>query len=310
MLNFKLIVVGIFLDFILGDPYSFPHPVKLMGNLIAFEDKLLRKDGSKNLRLRGFLMAIFNILIVFTSVSLLLFLLKPYKIVYSLVYIYLVYTTIAAKSLDFEASKVRDALKIGLDRARYQLSFIVGRETKNLSEEEIIRATIETVAENTSDGVIAPLFFNMILGPGGAMTYKIVNTMDSMVGYKNEKYIDFGRYPAIIDDIFNYIPARITGVLMCIVGLFFGEDAFKIMIRDRKNHASPNAGYPESAVAGILGIKLGGNSYYSGKLVEKPTMGDKKKEIEINDIEETIRIMYCTEIIFLFICLLVYECII
>lgn len=305
MINLSYVILGVLLDFILGDPYSFPHPVKLMGNLINLEDRLLRKSG--NLRIKGFFVAVGNISLVFFLVSGLLSLLKPYKVIYALVYIYLIYTSVAAKSLDFEATKVKNALLSSLENARYQLSFIVGRETKNLSEKEIMNATIETVAENTSDGVIAPLFFGLILGPAGALTYKMVNTMDSMLGYKNEKYIDFGRYPAIIDDIFNFIPARITGFLFCIIGLFFGKNAFNIMFRDRKKHSSPNAGYPESAIAGILGIQLGGDNMYNGKLVHKPTLGDNLKLVEPSDIDITIKIMYCCEILFLIISSGIYK---
>lgn len=294
-----MIVVAVILDFILGDPYNFPHPIKLMGNIIGFEDRWLRKGTSRELRIKGLFIAVFNILLTFSLISLLLKILRPYKYAYSLVYIYLVYSSLAAKSLDFEASKVKTALEKSLEAARYQLSFIVGRETKNLKEDEIIRATVETVAENTSDGVIAPLFYNLILGPAGGMAYKMVNTMDSMLGYKNEKYIDFGRYPALIDDVFNYLPARITGLIMCFVGLLFSKNAFKIMARDKYKHKSPNAGFPEAAVAGILGVQLGGDGYYDGRLVKKPSLGDGRKSIEVKDIKATIKIMYLTEIIFL-----------
>lgn len=295
MLKFRLIILAIALDFILGDPYKFPHPIKLMGNLINLEDKKLRQGNEKTLRRRGFLLAIFNIVLTFFLVSLILNLVAPWKSLYKLVYVYLVYTSIAARSLDFEASKVKDALKAGLDQARHQLSFIVGRETKNLEEDEIIKATIETVAENTSDGVIAPLFFTFLLGPAGGLSYKMVNTMDSMLGYKNEKYMDFGRYPALIDDLFNYLPARFTGFLMCLVGLMRGKNAFPVMLRDKYNHKSPNAGFPESAVAGILGIQLGGNNFYNGKLVEKPTIGDRLVGVNKEHITDTINIMYGTE---------------
>jgi len=294
-----MILLAVILDFILGDPYNFPHPIKLMGNIIAFEDRWLRKGTSRELRIKGLFIAVFNISLTFSLISLLLKTLRPYKYAYSLVYIYLVYTSLAAKSLDFEASKVKTALEKSLEAARYQLSFIVGRETKNLEEDEIIRATVETVAENTSDGVIAPLFYSLILGPAGGMTYKMVNTMDSMLGYKNDKYMDFGRYPALIDDVFNYLPARITGLIMCFVGLFFSKNAFKIMARDRYKHKSPNAGFPEAAIAGILGIQLGGDNYYNGRLVKKPSLGDSKKPVEAKDIKSTINIMYLTEIIFL-----------
>lgn len=301
MPRLKLIGLAVILDFILGDPYSFPHPVKLMGNLINLEDRILRRPGRspRSLRARGLGLVVFNYLVTFFSIYLVLGLIRPYNILYEIVYVYLVYTSLAAKSLAFEARKVRQALAQGLEEARYQLSFIVGRETKNLERQEIIKATIETVAENTSDGVIAPLFFTFILGPAGGLAYKMINTMDSMLGYKNEKYLDFGRYPALIDDIFNYIPARITGFLMCLVGLLRGRNGLPIMLRDRRKHKSPNAGYPEAAVAGILGIELGGNNFYNGILVEKPSLGDPIKPVAEEDIEATISIMYRTELLFL-----------
>lgn len=301
MPRLKLIGLAVILDFILGDPYSFPHPVKLMGNLINLEDRILRRPGRspRSLRARGLGLVVFNYLVTFFSIYLLLGLIRPYNILYEIVYVYLVYTSLAAKSLAFEARKVMQALAQGLEEARYQLSFIVGRETKNLERQEIIKATIETVAENTSDGVIAPLFFTFILGPAGGLAYKMINTMDSMLGYKNEKYLDFGRYPALIDDVFNYIPARITGFLMCLVGLLRGRNGLPIMLRDRRKHKSPNAGYPEAAVAGILGIELGGNNFYNGILVEKPSLGDPIKPVAEEDIEATISIMYRTELLFL-----------
>ena len=218
------------------------------------------------------------------------------------------YTCIAARCLDKEAMKVYNELDNGIEGARTQLSYIVGRDTQNLTEEEIVRATVETVGENTADGVIAPLFYIMLLGVPGGLMYKMVNTMDSMLGYKNEKYEDLGFFPARIDDVFNYIPARITGIFMCISSIFRFDSitGFKIMIRDRKNHKSPNAAYPEGAVAGLLNIQLGGNSYYFGNIVEKPTIGDKNRDIHRKDIKKTIEIMYRTEILLLILYGLIY----
>jgi adenosylcobinamide-phosphate synthase len=197
--------------------------------------------------------------------------------------------------------KVYYAFDKGIEEARYKLSFIVGRDTQNLAEGEVIRADVETVAENTSDGVIAPLFYIMLLGAPGGIMYKMVNTMDSMLGYKNEKYKDLGYFPAKIDDAFNFIPARLTGVLMCLSSIlrFDVRSGIKIMMRDGKRHTSPNAGIPEAAVAGLLNIQLGGNNYYFGKLVEKPTIGDKIRNIERDDIRKAIEIMYRTELLML-----------
>lgn len=317
----KSILIAVVIDLILGDPYSFPHPVKLMGRIIYIEEKLIRKINKYpsalpqedkeshlchsqgqgrifNLKIAGLVMTILNISIAFILPYFLLKWLKGFGVIYHIVNIYLIYTSIAARCLHKEAMKVYYALDKGIKQARYQLSFIVGRDTESLNEEEIIKANIETVAENTGDGVIAPLFYIMLLGAPGGLMYKMVNTMDSILGYKNEKYKDLGFFPAKIDDVFNYIPARLTGILMCISSIFRFDSitGFKIMIRDRKNHKSPNAAYPEGAVAGLLNIQLGGSSNYFGKIVKKPTIGDKTKNSEKNHIKNTIEIMYRTEL--------------
>ena len=312
----KSILLAVLLDLILGDPYSFPHPVKLMGRIIYAEEKFIRDvigeswtlshsmvfhSQSIFLKILGFIISILNISLSFFIPYFLLKVLEGQKIIYTIVNIYLIYTCIAARSLHKEAMKVYYALGEGIQKGRHQLSYIVGRDTQNLTEEEIIKAGIETVAENTSDGVIAPLFYILLLGGPGGLMYKMVNTMDSMLGYKNEKYQDLGYFPAKIDDIFNYIPARITGILMCLSSVFrFNmKNGFKIMFRDRKNHPSPNSPYPEGAVAGLLNIQLGGNSNYFGKIVEKPTIGDNTRLVEKDDIKKTIEIMYRTEVLFL-----------
>ncbi|WP_035143068.1 adenosylcobinamide-phosphate synthase CbiB [Schnuerera ultunensis] len=305
----KGILIAVILDLIIGDPYSFPHPVKLMGRLISLEEKLVRKihwrrqGRISNLKIGGLLIVIINIIIAFTIPYLLLKTIEEYKVLHSIINIYLIYTCIAARSLDKEAMKVYYGLDKGIEEARFKLSYIVGRDTKNLSEEEIIRAAIETVGENTADGVIAPLFYIMLLGAPGGFMYKMVNTMDSMLGYKNEKYMELGFFPAKVDDVYNYIPARLTGVLICLSSIFrFNvKNGFRIMIRDRNNHKSPNAAYPEGAVAGLLNIQLGGNSYYFGKIVEKPTIGDRIRNIQRQDIKKTIEIMYRTEVLLLVI---------
>ena len=202
-----------------------------------------------------------------------------------------------------EGKKVYYSLeKEDLYDARIKLSYIVGRDTNSLSEKEIIRADVETIAENTSDGIIAPLLFAAIWGAPLAMLYKGVNTMDSMLGYMNEKYRYIGFFPAKVDDVFNFIPARVTGVMMCLSSPTVGGniiESFKIMFRDRKNHKSPNCGYPEAAAAGAMRIQLGGTNMYFGEAVEKPTIGDKIKEININHINDCIKLMYVTEIVVL-----------
>ncbi len=298
----KYIVVGLILDLILGDPYSFPHPVKLMGRLIEGEEKFIRRLdlGPGKMRLAGLVLALVNIGLGYIPLYLVLNYLGKESLAYAILSSYTIYACLAARSLSYEAKKVGAALDQGLPQARHQLSFIVGRETENLSEEEVIRASIETVAENTSDGVIAPLFYIFLLGPAGGLMYKFVNTMDSMLGYKNPSYIDLGRYPALIDDLFNYIPARLTALIMGLIGLLVNRSsrAFRTIARDSRKHLSPNAGYPEAAVAGILGLALGGASYYNSKLVEKPLLGENINKIRRTNIEDSIRIMYGTELIF------------
>lgn len=303
------IFLAAIVDFLIGDPYSFPHPVKVMGSIINLEENLIRKITKSKLGLKfgGFIIVLVNILLGFILPFILLKHLRTYKVPYFIVNTYLIYTCIAARGLHYEGMKVYEALKKGIVPARKRVSYIVGRETCHLGEEEIIMATVETVAENTSDGVIAPLLFIMVLGAPGGLAYKFINTMDSMLGYMNEKYIDLGYFPAIVDDIVNLIPARITGILMVLgsIGKFNLADGFKIMIRDRKNHKSPNAPYPEGAVAGLLGISLGGDNYYHGELVEKPNIGDFKRKIIKNDIKSTIEIMYRSEILLFAIYLLI-----
>ncbi len=289
-----LIAVG--LDLLIGDPYAFPHPVKLMGNVISFEEKVIRKFSKtdRQLEFGGALIAVGNIMIVFLFTYLLMLLTQGW--VHRILKIYLIYTCLSAKMLAVEANKVKDKLYSSLVEARRQLSWIVGRDTEELSQEEVIKATVETVSENTSDGVVAPLFYLLLFSVPGAMTYKMVNTMDSMLGYRNEKYLHIGKWPALIDDVFNYLPARVTALFMLIStgDLSKMREAAKIVKRDHKNHLSPNAGYPESAAAGLLGIQLGGGHHYFGKFIYKPTIGDDKRPPEIKDIERVNQILYRT----------------
>lgn len=288
-----------------------PHPVKLMGNIISIEDNYIRRriEDEKKLRIAGLIVAIFNIIISFFLPYILLNILSSK--VSRITSIYIMYSCLAAKSLDYEAKKVLEKLDISLEEGRERLAYIVGRDTSCLEEEGVISATIETVAENTSDGVIAPLFYMFLLGPAGGLMYKMVNTMDSMLGYKNEKYIDFGRYPAIIDDIFNYIPARITAILMLLSSYFSYNyrRGYEFLKKYKNNHSSPNAGYPESAVAGLLGIRLGGPNIYHGKLVEKPYIGEDINKLNKSHIIDTLNIMYRTEILFviIYICCIVVK---
>ena len=287
--------IGLVLDFIIGDPNNPFHPVRIIGALGIKLENITRRVF-KNLKISGFVTWLGVILITFLVNSLIVRLAFSISNIFGIIIEgILLYFCISSKGLKVEGLKVIKVLESGdIEGARKQLSYIVGRDTKVLDEEGIIRAVIETVAENTSDGIIAPLLFGALGGAPLAMTYKAVNTCDSMFGYKNDKYIDFGFVPAKMDDLFNYIPARITGYLVIFAAFILGLDyknSYRIYKRDRYNHTSPNSAHPESAVAGALGIRLGGANYYFGKIVEKPTIGDKNKVIEISDLYKTNNIL-------------------
>lgn len=311
-MNLLSIYTGYALDLIIGDPYSFPHPVRYIGKLISIVEKQIRKitSSDKGLKIAGFFLWFIVVGATFGITTLVLQLFKFNKVAYFIVNTILIYTTLATKCLKDESVKIYKVLKTGdLEKSRIQLSYIVGRDTTNLNEKEIVRATVETVAENTVDGIIAPLFYGFIGGAPLAMAYKAVNTLDSTVGYKNDKYYYLGFASAKIDDIANYIPARLGVVLLSLGSLFAGfnfKDALKIGIRDRKNHKSPNCAFSEGAVAGALGIQLGGTNVYFGKEVYKPTIGDKTREIEIEDIVRTNKIMYSSSIISIIIFTVAY----
>ena len=311
-MNLLSIYTGYALDLIIGDPYSFPHPVRYIGKLISIVEKQIRKitSSDKGLKIAGFFLWYIVVGATFGITTLVLQLFKFNKLAYFIVNTILIYTTLATKCLKDESVKIYKVLKTGdLEKSRIQLSYIVGRDTTNLNEKEIVRATVETVAENTVDGIIAPLFYGFIGGAPLAMAYKAVNTLDSTVGYKNDKYYYLGFASAKIDDIANYIPARLGVILLPLGSLFTGfnfKDALKIGIRDRKNHKSPNCAFSEGAVAGALGIQLGGTNVYFGKEVYKPTIGDKTREIEIEDIVRTNKIMYSSSIISIIIFTVAY----
>ena len=306
------ILCAIILDLFLGDPPNWPHPIKVMGNLIAVEERLVRRyaQHKKGGLFGGFLIVLTNLCLTLGVSYGLLALLRPCPYAFHAVNIYLLYTCLAARCLRDEATKVAAALEQGIEAARYRLSFIVGRDTSQLDEPEIIRATVETVAENTSDGVIAPLLFAMIGGAPLALAYKMVNTMDSMLGYMNDKYRDIGYFPAKVDDLFNYIPARLTGVLMNLGSLFrfHVREGFRVMIRDRRNHKSPNCAYPEGAVAGLLGIRLGGSNVYFGQIVAKPTIGDATRTLQRADVSRTNEIMFRAEAVLSLVYLIICVC--
>ncbi|NJD90021.1 MAG: cobalamin biosynthesis protein CobD, partial [Geobacter sp.] len=222
------------------------------------------------------------------------------------------WSCLAARSLHHESGLVATALENGdLAEARRLLSYIVGRDTDNLQEPEIWRATVETVAENSSDGVMAPLLFLMLGGPVAGLIYKAVNTLDSMVGYKNEKYLLFGRASARCDDLVNYVPARLTGILLTVAALFTGfsmTNAWRVMRRDGRNHSSPNSGIPEAAAAGALGVQLGGTNHYFGNPVEKPTIGDPLQPLDRAAWQGSVRLMYAAEALLLLLWAAVVLC--
>lgn len=290
------IVIGYVLDMVIGDPQNPYHPIRYIGKLAQSMEKFWRSVFSKNQKLSG-LFAWLSIVIITFLITLGIVeisnIINP--ILGTLVSSILIYFCISAKGLKVEGLKVIKILKSGdIVRARKQLSYIVGRDTENLDEEAIVRAVVETVAENMSDGIIAPLIFAGLGGAPLAFLYKAVNTCDSMFGYKNDKYKDFGFVSAKLDDVFNYIPARITAYLIVLASWILRmnyKNSFKIYRRDRYNHSSPNSAHPEAAVAGALGIRLGGANYYFGKLVEKPTIGDAISKIKIDHVYKTNNIL-------------------
>lgn len=294
------IINGYILDLILGDPYIVPHPVVAIGRLVTFcTDRLLNEsDTSSCKRRKGIIMVI--VVLFFSAFIPFCILYAAYKLhVFAglIIESIMCWQILAAKSLRTESTKVESALEKGdTDKARFNVSMIVGRDTKNLDEKGIIKAAVETVAENSSDGVIAPLFYMLSGGAVAGFLYKGINTMDSMAGYKNDKYIDFGRAAAKLDDIANFIPARISAFLMVISAFILGFDAknaWKIFIRDRYKSTSPNSGQTESVCAGALGIELLGDAYYFGRLVKKPSIGDDIRRPEPCDIHKANNMMYC-----------------
>lgn len=305
MIMAGIIVIAFALDAIFGDPYCIPHPICLIGKLIFKGEKALRKyfhGSEKKEYIGGMLLSIGVVLISFVVPAVILWGLgKIHWSLAVLLQIWFCFQIFAAKSLKKESMKVYTVLKSGnLPEARKYLSYIVGRDTTALSEEAVAKAAVETVAENTSDGVIAPLFFMAIGGAPLAFAYKAVNTLDSMIGYKNEKYLYFGRFAARMDDVCNYIPARISGILMIAAAFmtgFDGKSAARIYRRDRKKHASPNSAQTESVCAGALHIQLAGDASYFGKIYHKPTIGDEIRHTEAEDIRNANRLMYGTSMI-------------
>jgi adenosylcobinamide-phosphate synthase len=297
-------MLGFLLDLLLGDPPMLPHPVRGIGFVIFRGEKLLRKVFAARERLAG------TLLVIITGLITVSFFLGIVLVCYRIniwaglvVETILCWQVLAARCMQVEVMKVyAGAVSGDLQRARASVAMIVGRDTANLSMGQVIKAAIETVAENLSDGVVAPLFFTALGGPVLGMLYKAVNTMDSMIGYDNERYRYFGRTAAKLDDAANRLPARLSAWLLIAAAALLGFDyknAAKIYRRDRNKHASPNSGHPEAACAGALGIALAGNARYEGTLVVKPVIGDALREPVSGDIPAAVKLMYGAEILFL-----------
>jgi len=304
------LAIGFILDIIIGDPNNPVHPVRGIGYVAKKFETIFRSILNKYLKVAGLMTWICVVALTFVITFEIINISKRLNINFGIILEgILIYFCISSKGLVVEGYKVIKLLsKDDLEGARKQLSFIVGRDTANLNKEGIIKAVIETIAENMADGVIAPIFYAGIFGAPLAFAYKAVNTLDSMFGYKNDKYISFGYFPAKLDDVFNYIPARITGILIVISAAILKYDyknSFRIYQRDRYNHTSPNSAHPEAAMAGALGVELGGPNYYFGKLVEKPTIGEKLKEIHIDDVNKTAKILYLSSVIWVVLILII-----
>lgn len=305
--------LGFIMDLLFGDPYWIPHPIRLIGNLISQAEKLFYKDGKRDQKkeYRGGCMTVLTVLLV-TGIVTCILLFAAYRfhpLLGAGVEMVMTYQILAIKSLKDESMKVYDRLKHGtLEDARHAVSMIVGRDTQNLTEEGVVKAAVETVAENTSDGVIAPMLYTALGGPVLGFLYKAVNTMDSMIGYKNDRYLYFGRAAAKLDDVVNFVPARISACLMVAATTFLKDGnprrAWKIYRRDSRKHASPNSAQTESVCAGALGIQLAGDASYFGKIVKKPYIGDPVRRVETEDIKRTNRLMYITAFLCEGICVL------
>jgi adenosylcobinamide-phosphate synthase len=269
------------LDILIGDPRWLPHPIRIFGFLIDKTDKHF--NTGRNKILKGAIASSSLIFLTWLSLHSLDKIIEPFPILHFVIAILFIFYGLANRSLISEALKVEKKLKTeNLEAARLQLSYIVGRDTKNLDKNQIRTAVLETLSENLSDGVVAPLFFFAIGGFPLMMAYKMANTLDSMIGYKNEKYIKFGRFAARTDDLLNFIPARITALLMILITL--SVRGFVFLFKYGQKHSSPNAGYPEAALAGILDCRFGGPNIYSGRLVEKPFIGNKQRQLSTLDI--------------------------
>ena len=294
------LMAGFILDLLFGDPKWMYHPVIFIGKTISFLEKNIRKILPKTPagELAGGVALVLITLIVSGGIPCIILyaagLIHP--VIQWAAGAFMCYQLLAVKCLRDESMKVYDALKRGtIEDGRHAVSMIVGRDTQALDEKGVVKAAVETVAENFSDGVLAPMLYMLIGGPVLMFVYKGINTMDSMVGYKNDRFLYFGRCAAKLDDAANFIPSRIAGIMLILaayIGPFSGKEARRIFLRDRRKHASPNSAQTESAAAGALQIQLAGNAYYFGKLHEKQFIGDSIREIEVDDIKRMNNLMY------------------
>ena len=299
------LVIGFLLDLLVGDPHWLYHPVRLIGHLISGTERIIRSclPESKTGERTGGVILVIVVVSVSTALPALVLHIAYQKFwqIGLIIESFWCYQILATKSLKVESDRVYTALKTeGLEAGRKAVSMIVGRDTQNLTEEGVTKAAVETVAENTSDGIIAPLCYMLVGGAVLGFAYKAVNTMDSMVGYKNEKYQYFGTAAAKLDDIVNYVPARISAVLMILAAYISGMDgknAAKIFKRDRYNHKSPNSAQTEAVMAGALDVQLAGDAWYFGVLHKKPTIGDPVREIETEDIRRSHTLLYATSVL-------------
>jgi adenosylcobinamide-phosphate synthase len=299
-----MVALAFGLDLLLGDPHSWPHPIKAIGHLIAWLTKKFNQPAFSTSRRKQ--LGVLTWLITVGGAGLIIagimWLAAINDYLYMAVGTYLCYTCLSARQLAIEAEKIMKSLQNNdLQMARHQVGMIVGRDTDSLSAEEVTKAAIETVAENTSDGVIAPLFYLVIGGPVLGMMYKAINTLDSMIGYRNEKYRAFGEFSAKVDDIANYLPARITWLLLIISSWLLHDDtkeAIAVGERDCEKHLSPNSAFSEAVVAGALHLQLGGPHYYFGQLVRKPYIGNDHLVIAANwHLRRTITMLYMSSVI-------------
>ena len=299
------LIAGFLLDLLLGDPEWLYHPVRLIGKYISIAEKRLRARGG-NLRKSAVLLTVSTVLLTMISAALILGLLQAAgRIPLFIGMAVLDWMGIAVTCMAREARDVEKAFDRGIDAARKQVARIVGRDTCKLNEEEIIKATVETVAENTTDGVISPIFWALLGGPVLLWGFKAASTLDSMVGYMDDRYRDIGWSSARLDDMLNFFPARLTALLMICAAFLTGMDgrnACRIVRRDHANHKSPNCAWSEAAAAGTLHIQLGGTNVYFGKPVAKPTIGDADRPAERKDIQRAIRLLYGTSLLMIFIC--------